>query len=213
MLKRIGAASVLACSLSSVVAAESPRVRRLPATAASVPSRDHAHNSRRVAHEYFADPPEPIAPGASDRAAASALSLEDLEHMALTSNPSIARAEALVSAARGNWVQVGLAPNPVTGYEGQQIGSGGRAEQDGVFVEQEFVRGGKLRLNRAIAAQEIQRLQQQVAAQRQRVRTDVRIAFYSVLVAQQQEQLTQELLQIAGQKREHDVRLRLQALK
>lgn len=196
MLKRIGTASVLACSLTSVVvAAEPPTVRRLPATVASVPTRDHAHSNRRVAHEYFADPPEPIAPGA----AVPGLSLEELERMALTSNPSIARAEAMVTAARGNWVQVGLAPNPTSGYEGQQIGSGGRAEQDGVFVEQEFVRGGKLRLNRAIAAQEIQRLQQQVAAQRQRVRTDVRVAFYSVLVAQQQEQLTQELLRIASQ--------------
>src|SRR5690606_6642877 len=69
------------------------------------------------------------------------LTLEDFESMALSANPSVARAAALVQSARGNWVQVGLGPNPIVGYEGQQLGSGGLAEQHGVFIEQEFVRG------------------------------------------------------------------------
>src|SRR5207244_2972916 len=34
--------------------------------------------------------------------------LDEFERMALASNPSIARAQAMVNAARGNWVQVGL---------------------------------------------------------------------------------------------------------
>jgi outer membrane protein, heavy metal efflux system len=83
------------------------------------------------------------------------LSLEQLEQMALSWNPALARAGALVGAARGTWVQSGLAPNPSVGYEGQQIGSGGLAEQHGVFFSQEVVVGGKLRLNREIAAREV----------------------------------------------------------
>jgi outer membrane protein, heavy metal efflux system len=128
-----------------------------------------------------------------------ALSLDDLEQMALSANPSVARASALVEAARGNWVQVGLPPNPSIGYEGQQIGSRGLAEQDGVFVGQEIVRGGKLRLNRNIAAQEIAKAEHQLAAQQQRVLTDVRVAFYQVLIAQRQESLTSELRAIAAE--------------
>jgi cobalt-zinc-cadmium efflux system outer membrane protein len=128
---------------------------------------------------------------------AEGLSLPDFENMAVAGNPSIARAASLVQAARGNWVQVGLAPNPQAGYEGQQIGSRGRAEQDGVFVEQEFVRGGKLRLNREIAAQEIARACQDLAATQQRVLTDVRVSFYQVLIAQEQERLTTDLASIA----------------
>jgi cobalt-zinc-cadmium efflux system outer membrane protein len=119
--------------------------------------------------------------------------------MALSANPSVARSAALVEAARGNWVQVGLPPNPSVGYEGQQIGSRGLAEQDGVFIGQEFVRGGKLRLNREMAAQEIAKAEHELAAQQQRVLTDVRVAFYQVLIAQRQERLTSELRNIAGE--------------
>jgi cobalt-zinc-cadmium efflux system outer membrane protein len=125
------------------------------------------------------------------------LTLETLEGMALAGNPSIARAQALVSAARGNWLQVGLPPNPQFGYQGQQLGSEGLAEQHGAMAQQEIVRGGKLRLNRAVAAQEVSRAQQELATQQQRVITDVRIAFIGVLVAQRQLEMTNELVTIA----------------
>jgi outer membrane protein, heavy metal efflux system len=123
--------------------------------------------------------------------------LADFEGLALSGNPAVARSAALVQAARGNWVQVGLKPNPTVGYEGQQLGSGGLAEQHGVFAEQEFIRGGKLRLNREVAGQEVARAERELAAAQQRVLTDVRVAYYDVLVAQQQEQLAAELLRIA----------------
>jgi cobalt-zinc-cadmium efflux system outer membrane protein len=125
--------------------------------------------------------------------------LEQLEQMALSSNPSLQRAAALVGAAQGNWVQVGLAPNPSVGYEGQQLGSGGLAEQHGVLFSQEIVRGGKLQLNRAVAGTERMRLEQELGAQQLRVLTDVRIAFYEVLLAQRQIDLTENLIRISGE--------------
>lgn len=133
--------------------------------------------------------PEVVAP--------ACLSLEQLEQMALGTNPSVRRMAALVGAARGNTIQVGLPPNPNVGYEGQQLGSGGLAEQHGVLFTQEFVRGGKLRLNRAVADTERMRIEQQLAAQELRVLTDVRIAFYQVLLAQRQIDLTAELIRIS----------------
>lgn len=136
------------------------------------------------------------------------LTLADLESMAVANNPSVARAAALVEAARGNHIQVGLPFNPTFGYEGQQIGSRGLAEQDGAFVSQEIVRGGKLRLNRQIAAQEWSRAEQELAAQQQRVLTDVRIAYFDVVIAERQEKLTNELQGIAA-----DVLKLAQALK
>lgn len=124
------------------------------------------------------------------------LTLEDLEQIALQSNPSLGRAAALVGAARGNWVQAGLPPNPSVGYEGQQLGSGGRAEQHGVLFSQEWVRRDKLRLSREVGSWEINRAQQQFNAQQRRVLTDVRIAFYQVLLAQRQMDLATELVRI-----------------
>jgi cobalt-zinc-cadmium efflux system outer membrane protein len=128
-----------------------------------------------------------------------AFSLPELEQLALQANPSVNRMAALVGAARGNWVQVGLLPNPTAGYDGQQLGSGGLAEQHGVLFSQELVRGGKLRLNRAVAEQELTRAQQELAIQQQRVLTDVRLSFYQVLLAQRQIDLTEHLVRISGQ--------------
>ena len=104
------------------------------------------------------------------------LTLPALEQMALSSNPSLSRAAALVGAAQGSWTQVGLQRNPSVGYQGQQLGSGGLAEQHGVLFEQEIVRPGKLHLNRDIAKQDISIAEQDLAAQQIRVLTDVRIA-------------------------------------
>jgi len=140
--------------------------------------------------------PEPLPAGSLKPVTLGALTLADLEQMALVANPSVARAAALVQAARGNWVQVGLPPNPTVGYLGQQIGSRGLAEQDGVYVDQQIVRGRKLGLNREVAAQEIFKAEHQLAAQQQRVVTDVRIAFFNVLLAERQQSLTNELLDL-----------------
>ncbi len=143
--------------------------------------------------------PEVLAPASSQPSSPYVLSLTDLEQMALAGNPTIAQAASLVQAARGNWIQVGLRPNPNVGYEGQQIGSRGLAEQQGIFVGQEIVRGNKLGLNREIAAQEIFRAEHQLAAQQQRVLTDVRVTYFNVLIAQRQEALAFELRRIASE--------------
>lgn len=131
-------------------------------------------------------------------ASETGLTLKQLEQRAVASNPSIQRLNALVGAARGNTLQVGLRPNPSIGYEGQQLGSGGLAEQHGVLFTQEIVRGGKLRLNRAVADRGRMKIEQELAAQEMRVLTDVRIAFYQVVLAQRQIDLTADLIQISG---------------
>lgn len=129
----------------------------------------------------------------------SGWNLTDLESLALANNPSIARAAARVEAARGNQLQVGLRPNPIVGYEGQQLGSGGRAEQQGIGLSQEIVRGGKLQLNRAVASQEVVRANQELAIEQLKVQTDVRIAFYNVLLAQERLALANKLVELSQQ--------------
>ena len=96
------------------------------------------------------------------------MTLVDLEAIALENNPGLGEMAARIQAARGNCLQVGLKPNPVVGYSGQQLGSGGQAEQQGLYVGQEFITGKKLGLNREVAAWEIQRAEQEFAAFRLR---------------------------------------------
>ncbi len=123
--------------------------------------------------------------------------LESFESMALSTNPALSVASAAVAAARGAAVQAGLQFNPVIGYSGQQVGSGGQAEQHGLMVGQEFLRREKRSLNREVACREVQMAEQRWVAQRARVLTDVRIAYYRVLRAQRQIDVSQDLLTIA----------------
>ena len=127
------------------------------------------------------------------------LTLADLEQMALQNNPSLRVAFANVNAARGRQIQGGLKPNPQIGYFGMDIGEEDTAGQHGGFVSKEFVTGGKLRLNRAVAGQEIQEMQYRLSAQEQRVLNDVRLRFYDALVAQRQVELTNDLLRTSTQ--------------
>jgi cobalt-zinc-cadmium efflux system outer membrane protein len=120
------------------------------------------------------------------------MSMADFENLAMANNPSLAESTARINAARGRWEQVGLAPNPYAGYSDQQVGSP-TADQRGVVFGQEFITGKKLQLNRAVASQEVQRAQQEFAAQQMRVLTDVRIAFFSALAAQQRSKLAKEI--------------------
>ncbi|OHB85870.1 MAG: hypothetical protein A2V98_24875 [Planctomycetes bacterium RBG_16_64_12] len=124
------------------------------------------------------------------------MALAELEEMALQRNPTLAQAAARVEAARGNYVQVGLHPNPVAGYIGAEMGNEGRAGQQGGFLSQELVTAKKLQLNRSVASEEVRQAEYAWEMQRQRVLTDVRRSFYDVLVAQRTVELTEQLARL-----------------
>lgn len=125
--------------------------------------------------------------------------VSDLESIALANNPTLSQAAARVKAARANYVQVGLYPNPTVGYQGVEIGNEGRAGQQGVYLGQEFVLGKKLQLNRNAAAQAVRQAEQEFEAQRWRVVNDVRTGFYDTLVAQRKMEIIAQLQRIAEQ--------------
>lgn len=124
------------------------------------------------------------------------LALSDLECMALKNSPAMVLAAARVDAARGQWQQVGLYPNPAAGYLATEIGDEQKAGQQGGYLSQQFVMGGKRRLDQAAAGQEVQRLQREFDAQRLRLVSDVRISFYETLIAQQRIDLANQLTRV-----------------
>lgn len=117
----------------------------------------------------------------------------------MSSNPTLSELQAKVDAANGRWLQVGLYPNPEIAYSAQEIGNEGNAGQQGAYVQQEFVTADKLELNRNAAAWDVKRVEQELAAQRLRVLTDVRAGFYSLRVAQERVKIAEELHDIAQQ--------------
>mgnify|MGYP003310475079 FL=1 len=144
--------------------------------------------------------PEPaVSDGLLMEPASAVLSLKELEQMALAQSPALAEARARVQALQGKRLQVGLPPNTVAGYSGQQLGSGGVSEQQGVYLRQEFIRGGKLRLNRAVVGQEVAVAEEQWMVAQRRILTDVHLSYYDTLIAQRRRDLAEQLVQIAGE--------------
>jgi len=84
-----------------------------------------------------------------------AMRLEEFQQFALAANPTLRQAGALVKQSGALAHQAGLYPNPMVGYQGDQIrgGSFGGGEQ-GAFVQQTFVLGGKLGLRRDVFEQQ-----------------------------------------------------------
>jgi cobalt-zinc-cadmium efflux system outer membrane protein len=134
--------------------------------------------------------PEDIpAPGES-----MSLGLADLEQIALERNPTLVQAGAQVRMSRGKALQAGLLPNPTVGYVADQMGASGTAgEFHGMFFEQSIVTGGKLQLSRAKYIQEARQAELQVLAQRYRILSSVRLAYYDVLVRDRRLQLRRQL--------------------
>lgn len=134
-------------------------------------------------------------------AAPPALRLQDLERMALESNPTLAQAEAAIRASEGRRVQAGLLPNPVIGYAGGEFAFRAFSDKSEhlAFVEQTIPLGGKLSKSRRIFAQEKVQSEQEATVQKQRVLNGVRILYYRALGAQQ---LFEVRTQLAGLARE-----------
>jgi cobalt-zinc-cadmium efflux system outer membrane protein len=130
--------------------------------------------------------------------AAQSFTLDQLLQIARTNNPTLAQAQAGIREAAGRTLQAGLWPNPTVGYAGDEMrgGSYGGGEQ-GVFVQQEIILGGKLGLNRKIFAEEGKQAATEAEEQRLRVENSVRIAFYQSLAAQQMVEIRTKLSALA----------------
>jgi cobalt-zinc-cadmium efflux system outer membrane protein len=127
------------------------------------------------------------------------LKLQDFLTMADRNNPTLQQAAAFVRRSEAQARQASLYPNPTVGYEGDQIrgGSYGGGEQGG-FVAQTIVLGGKLGLRRDIYNQQKQSDQIAAEAQLRRVHSDVTQLFYHALSAQQMVLVRGRLLALAN---------------
>ena len=126
------------------------------------------------------------------------ITLEELQQMALQNNPTFRQSAANIQAAEGRKKQSGLYPNPTVGYQGEQIRGGSfHGGEQGVFVQQDIVMGGKLGLNRKIFDQELRQAETEAEEQKVRVVTNVRMSYIQALAAQQTLELRQNLSKLA----------------
>ena len=135
--------------------------------------------------------PQPVSP--------PGMSLEDLELMALTGNPTLAQVQANVRAAAGQARQAGLYPNPTVGYYGDEIRGGysGGGKQGG-YISQTIVTGGKLRAARRVAELTTRQSETNGEMQRLRILNNVRMLFYQVLADQRLVDVRQNLAKLSA---------------
>jgi len=127
------------------------------------------------------------------------ITLEELQQMALQNNPTFRQSAANIQAAEGRKKQSGLYPDPTVGYQGEQIRGGSfHGGEQGFFVQQDIVLGGKLGLNRKIFDQELQQAVTEADEQKMRVVTNVRMSYIQALAAQQTLELRQDLSKLAN---------------
>ena len=127
------------------------------------------------------------------------ITLEELQQMALQNNPTFAQSAANIQAAESRKKQSGLYPNPTVGYQGEQIRGGSfRGGEQGFFVQQDIVLGGKLGLNRKILDQELKQAETEAEEQKLRVMTNVGMSYIQALAAQQRLKLRQNLSKLAN---------------
>ena len=126
------------------------------------------------------------------------ITLEELQQMALKNNPTFGQSAANIEAAEGRKKQSGLYPNLTVGYQGEQIRGGSfHGGEQGFFVQQDIVLGGKLGLNRKIFDQELKQAETEAEEQKVRVVTSVRMSCIQALAAQQTLELRQNLSKLA----------------
>lgn len=132
---------------------------------------------------------------------APAMTLEQLEQLALQNNPTGAAATAGIDAARARTRQAGAFPNPVVGYSGEEIKTGDldRRGEHGFFVEQTIPLWGKRRLSRNVFQKTIGQAEAVRDLQRLRILSSVRQAYYSVLLTEHRIEVQERLAALASE--------------
>jgi cobalt-zinc-cadmium efflux system outer membrane protein len=151
------------------------------------------------AHEHAMEPASQAAAEPMPELSGEPLALAELERRTLEHNPEILQALAAIRAAEGLRRQVGLYPNPTLGVAAEEIPleSGRDGGKVGGFLAQPIVTGGKLRLNRRIFEQEVERAAAVAELARLREINRVRMLHAETVAAQRMVELRDRLARLA----------------
>ncbi|MFT5299782.1 MAG: cobalt-zinc-cadmium efflux system outer membrane protein [Mariniblastus sp.] len=121
--------------------------------------------------------------------------LESFEQLAIQNHPALNAAVAKILTARHQALQAGLAPNPTLGLFLDEVGNEDDPGLWGAFLQRKIIRGNKLALGKKVKNREAGVLELKFESQVLRIKTDVRAAFYRLLIAQQKQDLAAKLYQ------------------
>ncbi len=117
------------------------------------------------------------------------------EMQAIRNHPTLNASLARILTARHEALQAGLHPNPSLGLFIDEAGNENDPGLWGAYLQRNHIRGNKLALGREIKNREATVLEVEFETQVIRIRTDVRTAFYRLLIAKEKLNLMYELSQ------------------
>lgn len=158
------------------------------------PSEPAAHQ-----HGHAMAPEGPAEAETMPELAGEPLTLAELERRTVEHNPEVLQAQFAIRAAEGLRRQVGLYPDPIIGVVAEEIplASGRDTGKVGGFLAQPIVTGGKLRLNRRIFEQEVERAGAVAELAQQRELNRVRGLYAETVAAQRLVELRGRLTGLA----------------
>ena len=147
---------------------------------------EHLEFRNRVIEELFPDLPK-MWPLRLPRPTAErpAMTLDELQELALQNNPVIVQARAAIQSFAGDAIQAGTAPNPMFGFEQDTVGSSLTRNYQGLYMSQSVPTANKLGLKRAVANVDVQNAQLLFRRTRFEILAQVKANYFTVLVAQQ----------------------------
>ncbi len=135
----------------------------------------------------------------TDAARRAPISLQQLQAWAEQNSPALKQAAAVRERSEQQGRQAGLPPNPTVGYSGEHIRGGSyHGGEEGAFVQQTIVLGGKLGLRQDVYRQQAASDKVGVQEQTYRLRADVQRGFYRALTAQAMVDVRRKMLRLAA---------------
>jgi outer membrane protein TolC len=132
-----------------------------------------------------------------------ALTLDEIERMALLRNPEIAVAARRVAMAEANVLAAGALDDPQAGYRGWGVPLSQpwdyNQAQNMFMVTQALPGPGKRSLRTSVANSDVSETKEELAEKRLRVRVEVHKAFYNLLETQEELRIHNEHVGIARQ--------------
>jgi cobalt-zinc-cadmium efflux system outer membrane protein len=165
---------------------EVPRVR-LPAEAAA-----REAEFRRI---YPPLPPLPEEPKPLPGPDSKPYTLSDLQRIAAENSPTLRQAASDVEAAKGNVIAARAYPNPTFAFEQDPNNAALSPGEFGFYIDQVIKTAGKLKLASAAAMMDLANAELALKRARSDLSTNVRNAYYTLVVAQETVRVNRALAQ------------------
>jgi cobalt-zinc-cadmium efflux system outer membrane protein len=155
--------------------------------------KDPAARRREIERLYPELPPLPAEPTPQPGPGGQPYTLADLQQLAAAYSPTLRQAAADVEAAKGNLLQARAYPNPTVGWNVQPSNDGSTAGVQGPFIDQTIKFAGKIKLATAAAEMDLRNAELALKRARSDLATNVRNAYFGVLVAKETVRITKAL--------------------